>query len=63
MFTLNCPSCGKVLRLPDEAAGKLIYCFKCNAHIEVPSDPKDEVTDTPLVQNIWDTFEEDQLEE
>jgi DNA-directed RNA polymerase subunit M/transcription elongation factor TFIIS len=33
---VRCPSCGKVLKAPDSAAGKLAKCPNCEAKVRIP---------------------------
>jgi hypothetical protein len=40
-ITLNC-ACGKVLRVPDSAAGKRAKCPACAAVLDVPAPPAPE---------------------
>jgi len=37
---IECKSCGKKARVPDNAAGKKIRCPKCNSVIQVPDSGK-----------------------
>jgi predicted RNA-binding Zn-ribbon protein involved in translation (DUF1610 family) len=35
-ISVRCPSCGKVLKAPDSAAGKLAKCPNCEAKVRIP---------------------------
>jgi DNA-directed RNA polymerase subunit M/transcription elongation factor TFIIS len=35
-ISVNCPSCGKLLKAPDSAAGKLAKCPNCEAKVRIP---------------------------
>jgi LSD1 subclass zinc finger protein len=36
MFIINCACCKHPLKLPDDAAGKMIRCLKCKTVILIP---------------------------
>lgn len=40
MIELNCPTCGKTLRIPDEYAGVLGRCNGCGEPVQVPGIPR-----------------------
>jgi DNA-directed RNA polymerase subunit M/transcription elongation factor TFIIS len=35
-ISVSCPSCGKLLKAPDSAAGKLAKCPNCEAKVRIP---------------------------
>lgn len=46
-ITFNCP-CGKMLRVPDESAGKRAKCPVCHAIAAIPeAEPVFEIVETP----------------
>ena len=40
MIDLNCPTCGKILRIPDEYAGVIGRCNGCGNPVQVPGIPR-----------------------
>lgn len=40
MIEMNCPKCGKMLRIPDEYAGVLGRCNGCGDSVQVPGIPR-----------------------
>ena len=60
MLIVNCPHCNATLRLPDEVAGKVINCFKCNGRFGIRDIDIDQKTETQWEASAFDTFEEEQ---
>ena len=38
-IAVNCPTCGQRLKIPDEAAGKIVTCPNCSARLTLPTSP------------------------
>ena len=47
MIRLKCPGCGKVLKAPDSAAGKVAKCKQCDKRLRIPELPAKAETPKP----------------
>jgi phage FluMu protein Com len=46
-ITLDCPSCGRSLNVPDTLAGKKVKCPQCEESVSVPAEDSEAVTQEP----------------
>jgi hypothetical protein len=46
-ITLDCPSCGRSINVPDTFAGKKVKCPQCEKSVSVPAEDFEAVTDEP----------------
>jgi hypothetical protein len=46
-ITLDCPSCGRNLNVPDTLAGKRVKCPQCDESVSVPAEDPEAVTNEP----------------
>lgn len=54
MIRFSCPSCGKILKVPDHGAGRKVACPRCGQHLLVPPPVRSQ-NQTMLGQALPDT--------